>query len=157
MLTTRREGLAYPRSEVQRIRDEMSRLVEAFGRRWPALAASYPALNVRQDDNNIFVEAELPGNQLAALLAARGRRQWKRTRFYRLLGAMLFDAAEPTERYRVFERFYRLREGLIERFYAARPTLADRARVLAGKPPVPVGRALAALAREGAPLQGPPQ
>ena len=105
----------------------------------------------------VAVEAELPGNQLAALLAARGRRQWKRTRFYRLLGAMLFDAAEPTERYRVFERFYRLREGLIERFYAARPTLADRARVLAGKPPVPVGRALAALAREGAPLQGPPQ
>ena len=105
----------------------------------------------------VAAEAELPGNQLAALLAARGRRQWKRTRFYRLLGAMLFDAAEPTERYRVFERFYRLREGLIERFYAARPTLADRARVLAGKPPVPVGRALAALAREGAPLQGPRQ
>ena len=67
MLTTRREGLAYPRSEVQRIRDEMSRLVEAFGRRWPALAASYPALNVRQDDNNIFVEAELPGMDLSDL------------------------------------------------------------------------------------------
>ena len=76
MLTTRREGLAYPKSEVQRIKDEMNRLVEAFGRRWPALAASYPALNVRQDDNNIFVEAELPGIDLSDLeIYVSGRNQ----------------------------------------------------------------------------------
>ncbi|WP_374408165.1 lycopene beta-cyclase CrtY [Pelagerythrobacter sp.] len=103
----------------------------------------------------VAAEAELPGDQLAALLDARGRRLWTRTRFFRRLGAMLFGAAEPAERYRVFERFYRLPEPLIERFYAARPTMADKARVLVGRPPVPVGAALAALARAGAPLQGP--
>ena len=94
---------------------------------------------------------------MADAIEARGRRLWSRTRFYRRLGAMLFGAAEPAERYRIFERFYRLDERLIERFYAARPTLADKARVLTGRPPVPVTRALAALARAGAPLQGPRQ
>lgn len=103
----------------------------------------------------VGAEADLPGDQLAALLGARGRRLWGRTRFFRRLGAMLFGAADPAERYRVFERFYRLPEPLVERFYSARPTLADKARVLIGRPPVPVGRALAALARAGAPLQGP--
>ena len=63
----------------------------------------------------IAAEAELPGEQLAALLAARARRHWRATAFYRSLGRMLFDAAEPDSRYRIFERFYRLPQGLVER------------------------------------------
>jgi lycopene beta-cyclase len=90
-------------------------------------------------------EADLPGDQLAAMLEARARAHWRRTKFYRRLGAMLFGA-RPDERRRVFERFYRLDRGLIERFYAARSTRADRLRVLCGRPPVPFGRALGALA-----------
>jgi lycopene beta-cyclase len=70
---------------------------------------------------------------------------WRDRAFYRLLNRMLFRAAEPDQRYRVLERFYRLPQPLIERFYAARATLADRARILAGRPPVPIGRALASL------------
>ena len=93
----------------------------------------------------IAADADLPGEQLAARLEARAREHWRATGFYRLLGRMLFGAALPHERYRVFERFYGLSEGLIERFYAARSTLPDRARVLAGKPPVPISRAIAAL------------
>lgn len=93
----------------------------------------------------VAAEADLPGAQLAALLEARARNHWAATRFYRRLGTMLFAAAEPEHRYRVFERFYRLPEGLIERFYAARSTVFDRARVLCGKPPVPISGALAAL------------
>ncbi len=68
--------------------------------------------------------ADLPGDQIAALLEAQARRVWKRTGFYRMLGQMLFGAARPEHRYRIFERFYRLPEPLIERFYAARSTLA---------------------------------
>jgi lycopene beta-cyclase len=86
--------------------------------------------------------ADLPGEQMAAMLEALARRHWNATRFYRRLGAMLFGAP-PGQRRRVFERFYRLDEALIERFYAGRSTLLDRARVLCGKPPVPL-RALAA-------------
>jgi lycopene beta-cyclase len=66
---------------------------------------------------------------------------------------MLFGAARPDERWRVFARFYRLDEALIERFYAGRSTLADRARILCGRPPVPLSRALGALTGGQPPLQ----
>mgnify|MGYP005815088247 FL=1 len=89
---------------------------------------------------------DLPGEQMAALLEAHARRVWQRTGFYRMLGSMLFGAAEPDERYRIFSRFYRLNPALIERFYAARSTRADKLRTLTGKPPVPIPRALRALA-----------
>ena len=46
---------------------------------------------------------------------------------------------------KIFERFYRLKPGLIERFYAGLSTGGDKARILTGKPPVPVGKALKAL------------
>ncbi|MBJ7500267.1 MAG: lycopene beta-cyclase CrtY [Sphingopyxis sp.] len=84
---------------------------------------------------------------LPAILRRRAATAWRRQRFYRMLGAMLFRAADPDRRYRIFERFYRLPAGLIARFYAGRSTTADRLRLLVGKPPVPVGRAIAALAR----------
>ncbi|WP_324742219.1 lycopene beta-cyclase CrtY [Tsuneonella sp. CC-YZS046] len=96
--------------------------------------------------------AALPGPQLAALLEARARDHWRGTGFYRKLGQMLFGAARPEERWRILERFHRLPDDLIERFYAARSTCADRFRILCGKPPVPLGRAAASLLRAGAPL-----
>lgn len=67
---------------------------------------------------------------------------WRRRRFLRLLNRMLFRACAPEERYRVLERFYRLTPGLIQRFYAARLTKWDKARVLIGKPPVPISAAI---------------
>lgn len=100
----------------------------------------------------IAQEAELPGVQMAAFVDSRARRHWAQTRFYRMLGRMLFDAAEPDRRYRVFERFYRLPQPLIERFYAARSTLTDRIRILSGKPPVSVVRAVSAIVGKGTPL-----
>lgn len=70
---------------------------------------------------------------------------WKRRGFYRMLNKMLFVAAEPDERYRVLERFYRLNEGLVARFYAGQSDFADKARILMGRPPVPIARAVRAL------------
>ena len=82
---------------------------------------------------------------LPTRLRNRAATSWRRQRFYRMLGAMLFRAAEPDERFRIFERFYRLSPALIARFYAGRSSTADKLRILSGKPPVPVGRAMAAL------------
>jgi lycopene beta-cyclase len=82
----------------------------------------------------------------------RAAAHWRATRFYRDLGRMLFQAAAPEERWRIFARFYRLPEPLIERFYAGRSTTFDKLRVLTGRPPVPVHRGLAALLGKGAPL-----
>lgn len=97
-------------------------------------------------------DADLSGPAMAAMLENRARAHWRATKFYRRLGAMLF-AAEPEQRRRVFERFYRLEPGLIERFYAARSTGVDRLRVICGKPPVPLGRAIGALVSPGTPLK----
>lgn len=77
---------------------------------------------------------------------ARERRQ----RFYMFLNRMLFIAARPEDRHRVLEKFYRLPLPLIERFYAGRTTTADVLRILSGKPPVPVSRALACLGQGSA-------
>jgi lycopene beta-cyclase len=87
----------------------------------------------------------LDGAALHDLLHRHARRLWRGRRFYRLLAAMLFRAAEPEERYRVLERFYRLAPDLIQRFYAGQSSTMDRLRVLSGKPPVPIGRAVGAL------------
>jgi lycopene beta-cyclase len=62
---------------------------------------------------------------------------------------MLFRAAQPERRYRILERFYRLPEPLIERFYAARSTALDKVRVLSGRPPVPITAALGCLVERG--------
>ncbi len=78
-------------------------------------------------------------------IVAMSKQVWEGRGFYRLLNRMLFRAAEPAQRYKVLERFYRLPTPLIERFYAGEATLADKMRILAGKPPVPIGRALGCI------------
>ncbi|TNE49754.1 MAG: lycopene cyclase family protein, partial [Sphingomonadales bacterium] len=60
--------------------------------------------------------------------------------------------AIPEQRVEIFERFYRLPEGLIERFYSGRSGMTDKARILIGRPPVPIARAIKALAGSGRPL-----
>ncbi len=80
-----------------------------------------------------------------ACVEARSKQRWVERAYYRLLNRMLFRAAEPGRRYVVLERFYRLSQGLVERFYAGRITLADKARILIGKPPVPIAAAMAVL------------
>lgn len=95
-------------------------------------------------------QSDLGGAALHALLRGRAERLWRERRFFRLLNRMLFHAAEPSQRYRVLEHFYRLPPALIGRFYAARLTGFDKLRILSGAPPVPIGRALAALTRSAA-------
>lgn len=87
----------------------------------------------------------LDGVFLHDALFDHAKKAWDDRGFYRMLNRMLFRAAEPQERYKVLERFYTLDPALIGRFYAGRSTLLDKARVLAGKPPVPVRKALSAI------------
>ena len=89
----------------------------------------------------------LPALDAPALFEAirsEAQREWREQGFFRLLNRMLFMAASPDQRWRVMERFYRLPAPLIARFYAARLQPLDKARILSGKPPVPVGAALRA-------------
>src|SRR5262245_55487684 len=56
--------------EMGRLQNEFNQLFDSFGlgdRGWSSLAAAFPALNVWEDEGNLFVEAELPGMALEDL------------------------------------------------------------------------------------------
>ena len=69
MFSTRWQPLGDVWSEVNRLHDEMNRLFDRYGsadvRR--RNAPGYPALDMTQDENNLYVEAELPGMNLEDL------------------------------------------------------------------------------------------
>lgn len=91
---------------------------------------------------------QLPDLAAPALFAAlrnEARQAWSQQRFFRMLNRMLFLAGSPDHRWRVMQRFYRLPAGLIAHFYAGRLNLGDKARLLTGKPPVPVLEAFSAV------------
>ncbi len=87
-------------------------------------------------------QQEFRSEDLSRLLRSRAERLWDERRFFQLLNRLLFRAAEPNGRYRVLEHFYRLPLATIARFYAARLTPLDKLRILSGRPPVALGRAL---------------
>ena len=88
---------------------------------------------------------DLSGEALAIASRRIALSHWRKNRFYRMLTKMLFLGAEPTERYRILERFYTLPDGVISRFYSGQSLPVDKARVLVGKPPIAIGRAISAL------------
>ena len=79
------------------------------------------------------------------LLTVHARAIWRERAYFRLLNRMMFKAGRPQDRYRILERFYRLDVALIRRFYAAQLGVADRLRIIAGRPPVPILSALACV------------
>jgi lycopene beta-cyclase len=89
--------------------------------------------------------ADQPLDGLPAATRAYAKAHWQRGGYYRMLGKMLFGAARPAERWRIFERFYQLDPALIQRFYAGRSTAYDRLRILCGRPPVPIRSAMRTL------------
>ncbi len=95
-------------------------------------------------------QKDVSGRALAVWSRGWAGQHWRAGGFYRMLTKMLFATAAPHLRYVVLQRFYRLNAALIERFYAGKSTLADRLRVLTGKPPVPFFKAIATVLGEPA-------
>lgn len=55
-------------NEMERFRTEMGQMFERLGTvTWPRLAVTYPPVNVWEDEDKVFVEAELPGMELEHL------------------------------------------------------------------------------------------
>jgi lycopene beta-cyclase len=75
---------------------------------------------------------------------------WRHEAFMRALNRLLFKAAKPKERYRIFEAFYRHPQAMISRFYAGSLTPMDRIRLFSTKPPVPVHRAVMSVLSKSA-------
>lgn len=88
---------------------------------------------------------EVSSAAVARLVRDLSMQAWQDRGFYRLLNRLLFIAAAGDVRRDVMQRFYRLPRDLIERFYAGRTTTFDKVRILSGRPPVPLGRAVGAL------------
>ena len=89
--------------------------------------------------------ADLGGPSISAWTRARFLGHWRGGSFYRLLNRLLFRAARPEQRVKVFTHFYRLKEVLVSRFYAGKLTRRDKLRILTGKPPVPLIKAIKAM------------
>ncbi len=74
----------------------------------------------------------LPPTEAARAVHARGHE--RQAAFPRLLNAMFFRLPGGL-RWRLLERFYRLPEPVVRRYYALESTWADRARILLERPP----------------------
>ncbi len=79
-------------------------------------------------------KARTPEETLAAVRAVARQLEPQR-RFGQLLNRLMFEAMPPASRWTALDRFYRLPEATIARFYASASTWGDRARILAGRPP----------------------
>jgi lycopene beta-cyclase len=95
----------------------------------------------------IFIadQQDLDGDRLHMLMKQRAEQHWDNGKYYRMLNRMMFRASATGERYKILERFYRMDQGLISRFYAGQSSMTDKLRIVSGKPPVPIGKALQAI------------
>jgi lycopene beta-cyclase len=101
----------------------------------------------------IAANRDLSSAGVCRLVEAHARNLWKSRAFFRLLNRMLFIAATPAERVRILERFYLLPSATIDRFFAAKLTLADKAHIMmimSAKPPLPIGRAFGVIGEQPA-------
>jgi lycopene beta-cyclase len=76
-----------------------------------------------------------PGQLFGAHLDSLARQLTRQSRYCRFLNRMLFQWYPPHDRWHIFERFYRMPQATIERFYALQLTIEDRVRLLVGRPP----------------------
>lgn len=97
--------------------------------------ASKISRTINSCDKNKLVNLDLEIRKYKLLL-------YRRDRYFRLLNRLLFKASSPSKRHLVLQRFYTLSESLIKRFYEGNLHKKDMLRILIGKPPVPVLRAL---------------
>jgi len=107
------------------------------------LAVRFAELVARAPPDRIAAE-------VASAVAADRLRRW----FARFLNRLLFCLVRPADRWKIFQRFYRvLSEERLARFYAHQFTFTDAARIVIGRPPA--GLAPVRFARSFVSLPGP--
>ncbi|OQW51566.1 MAG: hypothetical protein A4S09_10075 [Proteobacteria bacterium SG_bin7] len=97
--------------------------------------------------NAFFISSfsEPSTDKLRLALRARDKSWIFQRQYFLFLNRMLFGAAVPTERIKIFSRFYTFAPDFISRFYSGKFTYTDQARLLFGVPPVKISRALRSL------------
>lgn len=115
----------------------------AAGLAHPVTGYSFPAV-IRQIQ--ALLDSEIPDIAVwRQRLATENKKISAPVPYYCFLNRMMFKAAIESKRYQILERFYTLSQPLIERFYAGKTNNWDKIRILLGKPPVPISRALKQL------------
>ena len=79
--------------------------------------------------------ATTPITHLCRAAGAARHHLQRRARFCCMLNRLLFQAYPPEARRNIFERFFRLPEPTIRRFFSMRLRGTDKIRLLAGRPP----------------------
>ena len=97
---------------------------------------------VRLADHVTATAGAITTQSVRAAIHQMIRETWDQRGIFRLLNRMLFKAGEPGQRYTILERFYGLDAGLIRSFYAGHLSAMHKARILIGKPPVPIFEAI---------------
>lgn len=67
MLSTRWQPFSRDREDFSQLQEEMNRLWNSFACGEEGVSAGYPPLNIWEDDERLYVEAELPGLSLEDL------------------------------------------------------------------------------------------
>jgi lycopene beta-cyclase len=108
-------------------------LVAGYAGGWfhPATGYSFPVAARLAD----LVASVEPGEVFGPQLRRLARAQRRQLGFCHRLNHMLFHWFPPDERWNAFERFYKLPEPTIRRFYAMQLSRLDRGRILVGRPP----------------------
>ncbi|UCG52310.1 MAG: lycopene beta-cyclase CrtY [Candidatus Latescibacterota bacterium] len=114
-------------------RDESGPLVAGYRGGWfhPATGYSFPIAARLADFIADRAPEELAVRRFRALMLEHTRQ----ARYCHILNSFLFLWYAPTNRWNIFQRFYRLPLDTIGRFYALRMTIKDRFRLLVGRPP----------------------
>ncbi len=99
----------------------------------------------------ICAQPRLETASLSALLADHAARLWRERGLFRLLNRFMFIGADGEGRREMLQHFHRLPDDVIARFYAARLTRVDILRIFAGKPPMPIGKALSIMLQSSRP------
>lgn len=129
----RTERGCLPMPYVTPARGEGPSLAGGYAGGWYHAATGYSMpLAIRFAD----LVARSPPDRVVGELAAAAARDALRRGFARFLNRLLFCLVMPEDRWRIFQRFYRvLPEDRIARFYAHRFNAADAARIILGRPP----------------------
>lgn len=83
----------------------------------------------------VWVSGQEPGGFRDEEVAVMAREHRRQARFCHLLNDFLFRWYPPSQRWHIFERFYRLPEETIRRFYSLSLKGRDQMRLLSGRPP----------------------
>lgn len=91
---------------------------------------------------------DLTQERIGKTISRIRQREEHSLKYFQLLNRMMFEAATPEKRFIIFQHFYRMPEALIQRFYRGELLTEDKIKILSGKPPVPLTKAMKILWQE---------